>query len=86
MTRSFRSTSSTCFGLGIIWAAAGAMKLIFGNAISVNFPLLPPFNLEQIDATKSLVAALVWFVIGAVIARYAPVRDASSREPSARAL
>jgi hypothetical protein len=74
--------SGTCFALGAIWAVAGVMKMIFGMAIS--FPLLPPLALEQIDVAKSLIVALVWFIAGALLGRYAPVRGAVREAVSAR--
>lgn len=76
MTLRLRSgVANTCFGLGTIWAVAGAMKMIFGTAIT--FVLLPPLALERVDVTRSLVVALVWFVVGALVGRYAPVREYS---------
>jgi ATP-dependent Clp protease ATP-binding subunit ClpC len=55
------------FAFGTVWAAAGAMKLIFGIAIS--FPLLPPFGLENINAARSLAIGVILFAIGAVLRR-----------------
>lgn len=78
MTSRLRSiVSGACFGLGAIWAGAGALKMLFGVAISL--PLLPPLGLERVDVTRSLIIALVWFAVGAAVGRYAPVRDRASR-------
>jgi hypothetical protein len=78
MTRRLRAIlSGTCFGIGTVWAVAAALKMIFGVAITL--PILPPLALERVDVARSLVIALVWFAAGAVVGRYAPVRDADSR-------
>lgn len=80
ITARVRSIASrTCFALGAIWAVAGAMKMIFGVAIT--FPLLPPLALDQIDVPKSLLTAIVWCVLGALVGRLTPVRERRVREP-----
>src|SRR5256885_6120976 len=62
------SLAFVSFALGGVWALAGAMKLLFGIAIS--FVLLPPFGLERINAGLSLLVALVLFGIGALLRRW----------------
>src|SRR5688500_1195572 len=65
-----------CFGVGGIWALAGAMKLAFGFA--VHFPLLPRFGLEEVDVVTSLVVAVTLFAGGALLRRYDARRERSA--------
>lgn len=76
--------SGICFALGTVWAVAGAMKAIFGVAIT--FPLLPPLALDRVDVTRSFIAALVWCLAGAVIGRSASLRGGAGRDARERAL
>ncbi len=59
--------SRVCFGLGSVWAVAGAARLIFGTRITI--PILPPLGLEQVRAWEALVAALGLFGAAAWLGR-----------------
>jgi hypothetical protein len=74
MSRSLKAgLSGACFALGAVWALAAALKLIFGVAVS--FPLLPPFSLEQVDVTKSIIVALILFAVAALLGRRGSVQQ-----------
>ena len=59
--------SSGCFGLGSVWAVAGAFKLLFG--VRLSFVLLPPIGLERVSPELSLAVAAVFFVLAAWLGR-----------------
>ena len=71
MTLFSRSTrkvlANVAFGLGVIWAVAGAFALLFGTQLT--FPLLPPLGLDRVAPISSLVVAVGLFLIGAYLGR-----------------
>ena len=85
MNRPLKSAlSGVCFALGAVWALAAALKLIFG--IAVSFPLLPPFDLEQVHVVRSIITALVLFGVGAVLGRPRSVERERNPNASERAV
>jgi hypothetical protein len=62
-----RSLASVCFGLGSVWAVAGAFKLLFGMRLT--FPLLPAIGLERVSAVPSLAVAMGLFTAAALLGR-----------------
>jgi hypothetical protein len=68
LSRSTHSVlSSTFFGLGSVWAVAGAFKLLFG--VRLTFPLLPPIGLERVSPLPSLAVAAGCFALAAWLGR-----------------
>ena len=53
--------------LGTIWAAAGALKLIFG--VRITLPLFPPLDLQQVAVWPSLGIGLALVFLGAWLRR-----------------
>jgi hypothetical protein len=60
-----RVMSSACFTLGIVWATAGAFKLLFG--VTLTLALLPPLGLERVAVVPSVAIGLVLFAVGALL-------------------
>jgi hypothetical protein len=78
LTRSTRDAlSSISFGLGSVWAVAGAFKLLFG--VRVTFPLLPPIDLSRVSPVPALGIAFGFFVASAWLSRRAVRGDAAPK-------
>jgi hypothetical protein len=62
-----RALSSISFGLGSVWAVAGAFKLLFGVRLTLFF--LPPIGLERVSVAPALGIAVGFFAVAALLAR-----------------
>jgi hypothetical protein len=71
-----RAIASVCHTLGVVWAAAGALRLIFG--VRITFPLFPPIDLARVAVAPSLAIALLFLAAGAWLRRSALAREAES--------
>lgn len=70
-----RLLAGACFALGATWAAAGTFKLVFG--IRVTFPLLPPVDLDRVDAVPAIGIALGLMALGAWLGRVRQPEEAT---------
>lgn len=70
-----RVLGEVCNTLGVIWAAAGLLKLVFG--VQITFPLFPPLDLTRVAPLDALGVAFVLVTCGAWLRRSArTVEDA----------
>jgi hypothetical protein len=68
LSRSARDVlAGCCFALSAVWAAAGALKLVFG--VRITFVILPPLDLTQIAPARAFWVAVGWMVLGALLGR-----------------
>lgn len=75
-----RAVATCCRTVGVIWAAAGALRLVFG--VRITFPLFPPVDLARVHVGSSLAIALAFLAAGAWLRRSALVREATVRTSS----
>ena len=68
-----RAIATCCHTLGMIWAAAGALKLVFG--VRITFLLFPPLDLTRVHVGTSLAIAFVFLAEGAWLRRSALARE-----------
>ena len=68
-----RSIGEACHALGILWAGAGMLKLVFG--VRISFPLFPPVDLSRVSPLPSLGVALALVTVGAWFRRSAKFRE-----------
>lgn len=69
-----RAIATCCQTLGVIWAAAGTLKLVFG--VRITFLLFPPLDLTRVHVGSSLAIAFVFVAEAAWLRRSALARDA----------
>ena len=72
-----RALSGACFALGTTWATAGALRLLFGAAIT--FPLLPPIDLGRVHEVSAFAFAFCYLFAGAMFGRSAAKVPACER-------
>lgn len=68
MYRSARQfAGKVCYVLGILWAASGALKALFG--VMITLPGLPPLDLQRVHQGSAMVIGCCLYFAGAWLSR-----------------